>query len=249
VARIDLAAGAVTVSDLYPMIPQRHTNRYSYDTSRPLSSATLGALSALANDPDVQVFWFASSQMRKQVGNLLVDAAHALVADKTQDGDSNRWYRATWQDLQQHRDGITLDAAGLPDWERALGKMLPPPSQEQQDSTFLSNTAEQAQTAAAFGLLAVRNVQDRAQQLRAGRLLERMYLWATNKGPAMQPLNAVVERAAREVILGSTPHFGNALATLVGDPAWQTLLAFRIGYSTHEGLRSPRRSVDQVVKS
>jgi hypothetical protein len=126
--------------------------------------------------------------------------------------------------------------------------MLPPPSQAQQDSTFLSNTAEQAQTAAAFGLLTVRDVQDRAQQLRAGRLLERMYLWATSEGLAMQPLNAVVERAAREVVLGSTPHFGNALATLVGDPAWQTLLAFRVGYSTHEGLRSPRRSVDQVVQ-
>lgn len=77
---------------------------------------------------------------------------------------------------------------------------------------------------------------------------ERMNLWATKEGLAMQPLNQVVERAAREVVLGSTPHFGMALATLVGDPAWQTLLAFRIGYSTHEGLRSPRRAVDEVVK-
>jgi hypothetical protein len=248
VARVDLAPGPRVLSDLYPMIPQRHTNRYPYDTGRPVSGVTLDALSALNADNAVRVFWFASAPIRKQVGTLLVDAAHALVADKTQDADSNRWYRATWQDLQQHRDGITLDAAGLPDWERALGKMLLPPSQAQQDSTFLSNTAEQAQTAAAFGLLTVRNAQDRALQLRAGRLLERMYLWATSKGLAMQPLNAIVERAAREVVLGSTPHFGNALATLVGDPAWQTLLAFRIGYSTHDGLRSPRRSVDQVVQ-
>ena len=249
VARVDLAPGPTVIPDLYSVIPQRHTNRYPYDTGRPLSSAALGALSALGNDPDVHVFWFASADMRKQVGHLLVEAAHALVADKTQDGDSARWYRATWQDLQQHRDGITLDAAGLPDWERAFGKMLPPPSQEQQDSTFLSNTTEQAQTAGAFGLLAVRDGQARAQQLRAGRLLERMYLWVTKAGLAMQPLNAVVERAAREVVLGSTPHFGASLAALVGDPAWQTLLAFRIGYSTHEGLRSPRRSVDEVVKA
>ncbi len=63
----------------------------------------------------------------------------------------------------------------------------------------------------------------------------------------MQPLNQVVERAAREVV-GITPHFGTALATLLDDPAWQTLLAFRIGYSTHEGLRSPRRAVNEVVK-
>ncbi len=248
VARVDLAPGPTVISDLYPVIPQRHTNRYPYDTGRPMAGATLDALSALGNDPEVRVFWFASSQIRKPVGDLLVEAAHALVADKTQNGDSARWYRATWQDLQQHRDGITLDAAGLPDWERAIGKMLPPPSQEQQDSTFLQNTAEQAQTAGAFGLLAIRDGQDRAQQLRAGRLWERMHLWVTKKGMAMQPLNAVVERAAREVVLGITPHFGNALATLVGDSAWQTLLAFRIGYSTQGGLRSPRRSVDEVSK-
>ncbi len=248
VARVDLAPGPTVISDLYPVILQRHTNRYPYDTERPVTGAALDALSALGNDPEVSVFWFASSQMRKLVGDLLVKAAHTLVADKTQDADSARWYRATWQDLQQHRDGITLDAAGLPDWERAIGKMLPPPSQEQQDSTFLQNTAEQAQTAGAFGLLAVRDGQDRAQQLRAGRVWERMHLWVTKEGLAMQPLNAVVERAAREVVLGITPHFGNALATLVGDSAWQTLLAFRIGYSIHEGLRSPRRSVDEVVK-
>jgi hypothetical protein len=108
--------------------------------------------------------------------------------------------------------------------------------------------ADQVKTAGAFGLLAVRNGQDRKQQLGAGILWERMHLWATKEGLAMQPLNQVVERAAREVVLGITPHFGNALAALVGDPAWQTQLAFRTGYSTHEGLRSPRRSVDQVVK-
>ena len=247
VARVDLAEGSAAVSDLYRAIPNRHTNRYPYDTGHPVVAATLDALRALNSDPEVRVFWFLSAPLRKQVGDLLVEAAHAFVADKAQNGDTVRWWRGTWQDIQQHRDGITLDAAGLPDLTRAIGKMLPPASQSQQDSTFLSNTAEQAQTAGAFGLLTVRNAQDRAQQLRAGRLWERMHLWATKEGLAMQPLNQVVERAAREVVLGNTPHFGNTLAALVGDPAWQTLLAFRIGYSTHEGLRSPRRGVDEVV--
>jgi len=249
VASVNLAPGPTVISDLYPLIPQRHTNRYPYDTGRPVSGATLDALNALNDDPDVRVFWFASTDMRQQVGNLLVEAAHAFVADKAQDVvDTVIWWRGTWQDVQQHRDGITLDAAGLPDLTRAIAKMLPPVSQEQQDSSFLQNTAEQVKSAGAFGLLAIHNGQDRTQQLRAGRLWERMHLWATKEGLAMQPLNQVVERAAREVVLGSTPHFGKALAALVGDPAWQTLLAFRIGYSTHEGLRSPRRGVDEVMK-
>ncbi len=248
VARIGLTPGGAPVSDLYPMIPQRHTNRYPYDTGRKVASATLDAFSVLGDDPEVRVFWFASTDMRKQVGNLLVEAAHASVSDKAQDGDTARWYRATWQDIQQHRDGITIDAAGLPDLTRAFYKMLPPASQAQQDSSFLQNSAAQVQTAGAFGLLAVRNGQDRKQQLGAGRVWERMHLWVTKEGLAMQPLNQVVERAAREVVLGSAPHFGTSLQTLVGDPAWQTLLAFRVGYSTHEGLRSPRRAVNEVVK-
>jgi hypothetical protein len=249
VARIGLTPGSTSVSDLYNVIPQRHTNRYPYDTGRPVTTATLDALSALNDDPDVRVFWYSSADMRQEVGNLLVEAAHAFVADKAQDVvDTGIWWRATWQDIQQHRDGITLDAAGLPDLTRAIAKMLPPVSQEQQDSSFLQNTADQVKTAGAFGLLAIHNGQDRAQQLRAGRLWERMHLWVTKEGLAMQPLNQVVERTAREVVLGITPHIGMALAALVGDPAWQTLLAFRIGYSTHEGLRSPRRSVDEVVK-
>src|SRR5713226_5112152 len=158
VARIGLTPGSAPVSDLYPMIPQRHTNRYPYDTGRPVTSTTMDAFRALNDDPEVKVFWFASTDMRQRVGNLLVEAAHALVA----------WDLA---DIQQHRDGITLDAAGLPDLTRAIGKMLPPVSQEQQDSTFLQNAADQVKTAGAFGLLAIHNGQDRAQQLRAGHLL------------------------------------------------------------------------------
>jgi hypothetical protein len=249
VARIGLVPGSAPVSALYNVIPLRHTNRYPYDTGRPVTTETLDALTALGDDPEVRVFWFPSAEQRKSVGNLLVEAAHAFVADKAQDVvDTGTWWRGTWQDIQQHRDGITLDAAGLPDLTRALGKMLPSVSVEQQDSSFLQNTAEQVKTAAVFGLLAIRNRQDRTQQVRAGRLWERMHLWATKEGLAMQPLNQATERASREVVLGIAPHFGDALRSLVGDAAWQTILTFRIGYSTHEGLRSPRRAVNEVVK-
>ncbi len=236
------------------MIPLRHTNRYPYDTTRPVITETLDALSALGNDSEVRVFWFASVEKRKSVGNLLVEAAHAFVADTAQDVvDTGRWWRGTWrrgtwQDLQQHRDGITLDAAGLPDLTRAIGKMLPSVSVEQQDSSFLQNTADQAKTAGAFGFLTIHNQQDRTQQVHAGQLWERMHLWATKEGLAMQPLNQATERTSREMVLGSPAHFGSALAALVSDPSWQSILTFRIGYSTHEGLRSPRRAVNDVVK-
>ncbi len=248
VARIALAPGSATISDLYPMIPRRHTDRYPYDTARGVPAATLDALGALGGDPAVRVFWFADADRHKQLGTLLVEAAQAFVLDPAQDGDTARWWRGTWQEIEQHHDGITLDAAGLPDLTRAVGKMLPSASQEQQDSTFLKNIAAQVATAGAFGVLAVHDAQDRKQQLGAGRVWQRMHLWATKEGLALQPLNQVVERAAREAVLGSTPYFGTALQAAMNDSARHALLAFRIGYSTHQELRSPRRGVNEVIK-
>jgi hypothetical protein len=248
VARIDLAAGAANATELYQAIPHRHTNRYPYAISKPVSAATLAALEALNSDPLVRVVWFTSVADRQRVSAWMVAAAQAFVADTALTRDDNRWYRATWQDVQRYRDGITLDAAGLPDLTRTLGKILPPASLDQQNSYFVQGVQQQTQTAAAFGLLAVPNRRENAQRVEAGRLWQRMHLWATTQGLAMQPLNQLTELADREVVLGSAPRFGDAVRELVGDPGWQALLTFRVGYPTHEALRSPRRALSDVLK-
>jgi hypothetical protein len=247
VAHLALAPGATTASPLYPAIPHRHTNRYPFDTSRAVDSTILAALGALNGDAQVRLFWFASAANRQQVGALMVAGAQAFVGDVPLDQDDNRWYRATWQDVQRDRDGITLDAAGLPDLTRALGKMLPPASLDQQNSYFLQGVQSQVQTAGAFGLLAVPNKRDNAQRLGVGRLWQRMHLWATTQELGMQPLNQLTEMADREVVLASLPRFGDALRELVGDPAWQSIMTFRVGWPTHEALLSPRRALSAVL--
>ncbi len=248
IAQIDLTPAAVSASALYQAIPHRHTNRYPYDTKRTVEQTTLATLSALNADAQVRVFWFTSADQHKQVGDLMNAAAHAFVADKVMNTDDNIWYRATWQELQQHRDGITLDAAGLSDFTRVLGKMLPPESLDQQNSYFLSGVASQVQTAGAFGILAVPNKRDDAQRMAAGRLWQRMHLWSTTQGIAMQPLNQMTELADREVVLGTNRRFGTALTDLVGDAAWQALFSFRLGYATQTALLSPRRALNDVLK-
>ena len=248
VARIVLAAGPTSVAELYQAIPQRHTNRYPYALNKPISAPTLAALEALNSDPLVRVIWFTSAADRQRIGDRMVEAAQAFVADTPLNRDDNRWYRATWQDVQRERDGITLDAAGLPDLTRAVGKILPPASLDQQNSYFVQGVRQQTQTAAAFGLLAVRNRRENAQRVGVGRLWQRMHLWATTQGLAMQPLNQLTELADREVVLGSAPHFGDTVRALVDDPGWQALLTFRVGYPTHEALRSPRRAIADVLK-
>jgi hypothetical protein len=248
VARVDLVPGPTSSSDLYQAVPHRHTNRYPYDTHRPVAQATLDALGALNTDSMVQVFWVTDVSARQHLGNLMVQAAQAFVADKRLVQDDDRWFRATWQDVQRYRDGITLDAAGLPDLTRALGKILPPASPEQQHAYFLRGVQTQVQTAGVLGMVAVRDKRDNERRLRAGRLWQRMHLWATVQGLAMQPLNQLPEMADREVVLNQASHFGDALSGLASDPTWQVLMTFRAGYPTHEALLSPRRALSDELK-
>ena len=95
--------------------------------------------------------------------------------------------------------------------------MLPATSVDQQDSSFLQNTANQANTTGAFGLLAKHNRLDKTQQLRAGRFWERMHLWATKEGLAMQPLNQATETCSKRSCFGENPSLWRRPAALVDD--------------------------------
>ncbi len=248
-AHILLSPGTRIASPLYDAIPLRHTNRGPYDTGRSVPAGMLDALAALGADlPGTKVIWFKTPEARARIGELIVAAAEAIVADHQQSADSAKWFRANWQQLQVMRDGTTLDAQSLPPFVNAAAKILPPMSQETADHAWLQATRERhVATAAAFGLIAVPNARDNAMRIRGGRLWQRMHLWATNKGLAMQPLNQMSERADRELQLGIEPRFGTALRELVADVDSQALMPFRIGYPTVEAKPSPRRDLNAVL--
>ncbi len=249
VARIDLSPGPTSESDLYRAIPDRHTNRGAYIKEKPVSAKILEQLKSLGSDEtDVKLFWFATAAERHQVGDLIIQATEAIIADREQSDDSAKWFRSTWKDLNHYRDGITLDATGSPWYTRALAKVLPPQSPEKNDQFWLKTVKEvSVATASAFGILAVRDHRDRAQMMRCGRMWQRMHLWATGQGVAMQPLNQMPERAAREEVLGIQPQLGNILQELTGGSEWQALMVFRTGYPTTAALLSPRRSIEEVI--
>lgn len=248
VARLDLSAGLQRPSDLYDAIPLRHTNRYPYDTTRQLPADTLEDLAGLNDAADVKTFWFSSPEQRSEIGDLTIAATEAFIADEAQSRDSNAWYRHDWDEIQRKRDGITLDAAGVSDFIRAAGKVLPETSREQNDETWLTATRDkQVPTAAAFGIIAVRDARHDGQRVEAGRIWQRMHLSAMVQGLAMQPLNQINERADREAEQNVAPEFGDALRELLGDAAWQGLFTFRIGYPTEAATASPRRSASEVI--
>jgi hypothetical protein len=102
-------------------------------------------------------------------------------------------------------------------------------------------------SAAAFGILAVKSGSDNVQRLNCGRVWERIHLWGTAQGLALQPLNQMCERVDREVQLGSEPVIGSAVKALLDNDTWQALMPFRLGYPTGKVNASPRRSLDRVI--
>jgi hypothetical protein len=248
-AHILLSPGTRIASQLHDAIPSRHTNRGPYELGRSVPADMLNGLAALGTDlPGTRVIWFSTPEARGRVGELIVAATDAIVADRQQSVDSARWFRTNWQQLQAMRDGITLDAQSLPPFLNAAAKILPPLSQESNDQAWLKATRERhVATAAAFGLIAVPNAGDNAMRIRGGRLWQRMHLWATTKGLAVQPLNQMSERADRELQLGIEPRFGSALKELVADASSEALMPFRIGYPTVEAKPSPRRDLQSVL--
>jgi len=248
-AHVALTSAAPAESALYAAIPRRHTNRGPYDTARAVPSETLSAMAQLGPDlPDVKVFWFDRGPDRKRIGDAIVSATEAIIADRPQSQDSARWFRASWQDLERHRDGITLDAQGLPPVVNALAKMLPAVSPERADAAWLEATRDRhVATAAAFGILAVPDTRDGRMRLRGGGMWQRMHLWATTRGLAMQPLNQLAERADRERQLALTPTYTTMLEKLIDGSGLEALMPFRIGYPVRDAGLSPRRDVEAVL--
>jgi nitroreductase len=249
VAQIELARSNPRPSPLYAQIPQRHTNRYPYVEGKGVSAAALSAMAGLA-DPTVaatRLFWFTGSGRRKEIGDLLVQATEALLADPDQSASDYAWFRQSRDEIQRQRDGITVDAAGLSDLVAALAKLLPAQSRAATDDAWLTATRDrQTKTAAAYGIVAVRDAHDDLQRLQGGRLLERIHLWATGNGLALQHMNQLTERADRELQLALAPHFGDALRQLLPS-GWQALSTVRVGYPTHTPHKSPRRAVTAVM--
>jgi hypothetical protein len=249
VATVQLTGAEEAPSALYQAIPSRHTNRGAYDAARTLPHEMLQTLTHLGRDlPDVKVLWYTAESQKRDIASLILSATEAIIADKEQSADSAKWFRLSWDEVQKYQDGVTLDAAGLSPAVLAIAKMLPPLSPADSDAAWLEATREvHLATAPAFGLLAVRDPHDNGQRMQGGRMWQRMHLWATANGIGMQPLNQMPERADREASQGIEPKFGNALRALVGDPAWQALMPFRLGYPVRPARASPRRPVAAVL--
>jgi hypothetical protein len=249
VARVDISPGNRQSSELYDAIPHRHTNRSPYDLQKPVPAEVTDALSRLASEEsDVRMFLFTAESGRNRIVDIIAKANHEVYADPEVEQGSQRWIRWNWSDIQKYRDGLTLDAIGLPPLTTAILKFTPKRILKKYAPRGNGDPyADLLRATPAFGLIAVRDRYDQAQSLRAGRIWQRSHLLLTSRGVAGRPVNEAVELVDHERMRNQEPRSLAQLAELTQDATWQPTFMFRIGYPIRPALASPRRSVHDVM--
>jgi nitroreductase len=248
-ARVDLATGNREESELYNAIPRRHTNRGSYSPQKPIPPQFVDTLSRLASDdPDVKIFLFTADADRKKIVEISSAANAEIYSDPEVVRGSERWIRIHWSSVQKFRDGLTIDAFGLPPIATGISKMMPLWMLKWAASRGTKNGyAELMLSAPLIGIIAVHDRYDREHCLRAGRIWQRAHLLATARGLAGRPCNEAVEMIDHEKALGKQAKRAGLLGELLGDAAWQPTFVFYMGYPRWTARASPRRPIEDVV--
>ncbi|GAA2352178.1 hypothetical protein SVIO_008380 [Streptomyces violaceusniger] len=251
VAPADLTKATQQHSPLYDAIGYRHTNRGPY-RDRPIDTAVLTDLAALADDPRASVIWVTTRAGRDDLGDLMIRAARAVTEDEQQSRENFAWFRGSADAIEKHKDGLTLDGQGLSAVVTSAAKLMPATSRTSGDAFWVKQTRTvHTATATVYGLVLVPDRYDPLHQLTGGRLLERIHLAVTARGLALQHMNQITERIDRDRSQGRDPVFGPPLAALAdraGGDGRQVLAAFRLGHPVRPGRRSPRRPATQVLR-
>jgi len=233
---------------LYNAIPRRHTNRGPYDPHQPIPPDFLEALRSLpGDDANVKLFLFTAEADRRKIADVSSAANTEIYSDADVRRSSERWVRTQWSAVQEHRDGLTIDAFGLPPIADAAAKMMTSGMLQWAASRTANGYSSLMLSAPLIGLVAVRDRYAQEQCLQAGRIWQRAHLLATARGLAARPCNEAVEMVDHERALSRPPSREALLDEITGNPAWQPTFVFYMGYPTLLAHASPRRPLESVL--
>lgn len=240
-SRVD--QGPAPLADALAM---RRTNRSPYRAGD-VPGEVLDALRRAAGgfDPILTLFR-ADSAAGAAFARQTLDGTARINADLQMDRDSHAWFRPNARSVAEHRSGVSIPTAGLDPFTTAMGQILPKPDDAQMGAYWLNSTRTQLASAPWIGTIAVVDLHDRAEQVAAGRLWQRLHLELTRLGFAAQPLNQLPELVDRERQLGLPPVTAAALREV--EPSGRHVtFAFRLGLATREVPHSARHPLSEVI--
>ncbi len=223
VASLSLQAGIPVPSNaaLFPAITFRRTNRNPYEMQA-LSQADLDRLFSSSSHPDVAVFLSQDPYTIEAFRELVVEADSILYSDINYKSELGRWLG---QGVMGPR-GVEAKLAQL-----AVVFLDVGPEQIRQDSELINRTP-------CIGFICTAE-NDSLSSVKAGGVLERLWLAATARGIALHPMSQPLE----------VPATKERLADLIPSDSEKRFVqqTFRLGYAAPEGGPSNRRPLETVL--
>lgn len=220
-ASIHLAprAAGTRPADLIEAITRRHTNRRVFDT-RPLPAPVRDRLAAQCRENGIQLSLTDNAEIKHEVERLASRADAVQFADPAFREELGEWigsgaFGAPWLIAKLGQLAVTHLNMG-----EAMGK---------------KDTAR-IESAPVLGLI-TSSGDDRTSQLKAGRVLESIYLAATLEGVSLQPESQLCE----------VPEIRAELSRLAAQPGLYPQQPFRLGYAPRGPEHTPRRPLEDVV--
>jgi UDP:flavonoid glycosyltransferase YjiC (YdhE family)/nitroreductase len=263
VARVRPVPGSRTDPSLEAVLSARVTNRLAYD-ARPLSAAHRDALfSAVAPfEPDVRMEWVDTPASRDVVANAMAVYNRVLFENDGLLTSFLTWLRRTPAEAEATRDGLSLESLELGRLGGALFSLAastwraPLLAWTGLFSLFQKGSAARSRRSGAFGMLSI-PLNDVESLVTAGRALEILWLKATQRGLAFQPLAGPLLLMSRMRFSGGaglTPRQQRLAHRMMADlgrvfPFFDTrcpAVFFRVGHAPAPTARSLRHSVDSL---
>lgn len=212
---------------LFAAIPQRHTNRSSFE-EKSIEPATLSALCDFMEE-HAEYAQFVLPHDQSRIAELVAEGNRQLMANEEFRKETAQWVRANETTAD---DGICGDGFGIPGPLAALGPWMIRsfdlgPAQAAHDKELVEKAA---------GLIAITADDDRVSLLRAGETLELLLLLLTTAGVQYSFMNqpCEVEQLRRQL-----------WSMLRSERPPQLLV--RIGYARAVQRPMPRRDVGNVL--
>ena len=232
---------------LFEAMPRRRTNRTPYSNA-PVREAQMERVIELVGaikGARLRVFERESTAGPAFAENT-IEATRAIIRDRDMSHDGHVWFRANAREVARYRDGVSVPTAGLSPVMSVLGQLMPEPDEATSGRYWLASTERQLAGTAGFGIILVDDLDDRASQVAAGKMWQRLHLALTNEGLAAQPMNQLPEMVDRDRALGQSNGWFDRTARLAGQGGYATF-AFRFGVPLRDVPKSARRPTEWVL--
>lgn len=241
------APPSVVADPLFDQLLSRNTAKVDYDTARPVTDETLAALGSVLADPTVRYGWTTEPARRDELRRICWESAKVELLTPRTVMESVRLTRVGPAEIDQHRDGISINAVvpRLADVVGLFDRSAPPAEGSTAYSQTMSRFEGHSRTAMGFVWLSSPRGGSRADQVRAGRAYLRLQLKATALGLQVHPMSQAVQEFPE-----MKAHYDRLHALLLGKPATEEPLQMfcRVGYAPAQQ-HSPRRGVDAIVRT